>query len=268
MSATPLSPDAEVPCLTAWLQGDSQATLGGMMAIVDRRLAAFEGVPGADDFIAKRDRLVAACDEVARRTECLFTEWVADIVADQAHYCPVPQLIRATGLQVKDPQGWWRSLGFASGTNAAAVRAAYSSWIAAGIKNDWQGNATGTADGRITLYPTPLTDRPESLWWSGWFVPGYTWEIDPTTKAPRPLDTSHTCPLPVWAHDAVLDVATLRTAEELVLIREEAAKIIPLYEKRVIQRIGEVSSIAAQRYASLPRRMSVGIGWLYGSGVR
>lgn len=265
--ATPLSPDPSEPCLTAWLRSGNRPTLAALETILRDELAEDDGVPGSDNPIARRRAVVEAVNEVCKRTHCLHTSFVTDINAGQATYCAEPSLLQLDGLMVKDPQGFWRPIPVSPGADAAMAKAGFSVYDRAGFSHDWQWHASFTGAGPITLYPTPQTDRPGALWLSGYFMPGNVWEIDPDTKAPRPLDSAHECPVPDWALEAVKRVALLRRAEQLLIRRRDLADLLPLYERRAQEEVGRVESIAAQYGESLPRGRGRGMGaaWhLYG----
>jgi hypothetical protein len=147
------------------------------------------------------------CDDICMATGCHYTDFEADLVADQSDYCPPASLYRVKALLVRDSEtGDWRPL------RASKVRRADKNVSA------WRNAASGTIAqafiagpmGPVWLVPPPSADVTDGLRFEGFAKPGAAWEYDSDTGEALELTTDSECPIPDWAQDAIAPGAALK----------------------------------------------------------
>ena len=163
------------------------------------------GTSGWDDPFALDQLVKDVTNEVARKTDCYEDVRYLDIEEDVQVYC-APDIYRPVAVFAKDSSDNWNRLFVlrAHDDNFDSVRfdTAADPVTHVGFRG---GN-------QLVLAPTPSTTRAAGLLIEGYCQPGEYWVYDSDGTAQTPTEDDE-CPLPVWAHDAVVYGCMARRAE-------------------------------------------------------
>jgi hypothetical protein len=200
-----------------------------------------------DDPFYIQDTIVAAADRIAQATDCLFGERTCDITASVKSYC-MPEFYRMETANVLDAQSNWQPL-YIFDTPADADALYYSWW-----RNDTTADPPTClvfdGPGAATLYPTPSVSRTAALMFEGWYKPGQTWARDGSGNA-LTLADSQECPLPVWAHEAVVQETIYQLAVGMVLSAANPTlnTVLPLFLANAKETRGKVERDSATHHS-------------------
>jgi len=163
------------------------------------------GSSGWDDPFALDQLVKDVANEVARKTDCYEDVRYLDIEEDVQVYC-APDIYRPVAVFAKDSSDVWNRLFVlrSHDDNFDSVRfdTAADPVTHVGFRG---GN-------QLVLAPTPSTTRAAGVMIEGYCQPGEYWVYDEDGVAQTPAETDE-CPLPVWAHDAVVYGCMARRAE-------------------------------------------------------
>lgn len=163
------------------------------------------GSAGWDDPFALDQLVKDVTNEVARRTDCYEDIRYLDVEEDVQTYC-APDVYRPVAVFVKNGAGDW---------NRAITMRSHDDNFDTYRFMDSADPATHVAfrgGNQLLLAPTPSVSRPAGLMIEGYCQPGEYWVYDSDGVAQTPAETDE-CPLPVWAHDAVVYGCMARRAE-------------------------------------------------------
>lgn len=190
---------------------------------------------GDDPFLIQ-DNIVAAADRICQATDCLFGTRTCDITALTTNYC-MPEFYRVETSNILDAQSQWQPL-YIFDTPAGAD-AIFSSWWRNDSSTDPPRFCVFYGPGEVRLYPTPSITRTGALRFEGWMKPGQVWSRDGSGNAITLAD-SQECPLPSWAHEAVVLEAIYQTAMVLALDKPNYTPMLPLYQRNADRERGKV----------------------------
>lgn len=218
-------------------------TLGEIKRDIRLRLRQHVGTEaGGDPFTLQAD-ILSAADEVAFRTDALFDNQTASLTDGTSDYC-ASDYYRITGLSVKDSAGQWRPL-LLFDNPGKADRYFGGRWRDTTQEADPPVCAVFNGVNSFTLVPTPSTTRAAALRIDGWRKPGQFWTY--SAGAGVTLSDSDECPLPVFAHNAVFQIALANQA--LFDTREFIRALYPVLKKDADDEVGRVEGHVATHHS-------------------
>ena len=192
--------------------------------------------------------------------DCYWTTETGDITADVAEYA-APTMYKLTGALYLDDAGKWRPL------------SPISSGAMDRLSLDWRNTSStanpvfivfeGSGVNRFLLSPTPNFDRAGGLKFEGYANTNAsgisTWAAN-----------SSECPLPSWAHEAIVygaavDLAGLMLASDDPREAGKASRVLSILDRRYRQLRGHAEGAAATYFQDVVKS-SLGsnwLGWLY-----
>lgn len=189
-----------------------------------------------DDPFFIQDNIVAAADRVAQATDCYFGTRTFDTVASTSTYC-APDLYRIETVNALNAQSQWQPLYIFD--SPASADALFSSWWRNDTTSDPPRFIIYHGPGEFRLYPTPSISRSGGVSFEGWMKPGQVWSRDGSGNALTLADTQE-CPLPAFAHEAVVLEAIYQTALALALDKPNYGPMLPLYKRNADRERGKV----------------------------
>ncbi len=221
-------------------------TLGEMKRDIAADLMETPDTPGGGDPFGIARLLVRAANETAQASDCLFGSRTTGLIANQADYC-VSDVYRIKAVAITSDTG-----GIYSPVQIADIRDADGL-----LGSNWQNAKAGAnpdyaifyGANRIVLNAPPSTTRAGGLTFYGFCKPGEIWAYT-SLGVPIPLDDTHECPLPVWAHACVQGYAHyLRASATVNRNRPEVVAQIPELKNRYDELLASVRRDAALHHA-------------------
>lgn len=204
--------------------------------IKQRARVYFQASPGTqlwDDPFAADLWVTDGAREVAWKTDCLLEYRFLGITSGTSSYC-APDLYRLKRVWVKDSAGLWHEPRV---------------YPASSFNFDYDRHNTATGDpptaiafqggGTVMLSPIPSTTRAAAIKFLGYAQPAESgvWVYDSSGVAVAKAETDE-CPLPVWAHTAVVNYVKWKAAEALGDKRADA------FGRDYLAECGRVESMA------------------------
>ena len=189
------------------------------------------GTPAAGDPFALDGLTDAVADDVAKRTDCYWDAVTTDLTANQATYCD-PCLYKVKGVFVLDAQGNWRPL--VTTTETQLDRHFGAAYWRNAPASDPPTSAAFEGARQVRLYPMPSVTRAGGLTMEGYLTPRGRWAT-PTSE----------CPLPSWAHQAVVyGICRLRALQFTGEVAGAAEKA-QAWSSEYRRELGDIERLAA-----------------------
>lgn len=163
------------------------------------------GTQGWDDPFALDSLVKDAANEVARLTDCLEDVRYLDVTAGTQTYCS-PDTYRPTAVFIKNSSDSWERMRVMRSQDDNFDQYRFDS------QADPPTHVAFRGGNQILLGPTPSVTRAAGLMIEGYVQPGEYWVYNSGGTAQPVADTDE-CPLPVWAHDAVVYNVLVKRAE-------------------------------------------------------
>jgi hypothetical protein len=163
------------------------------------------GTQGWDDPFALDSLIKDAANEVARLTDCYEDIRYLDIVANTQVYCS-PDTYRPVAVFAKDSSDNWQRLKVMRSHDDNFDQFRFDS------ASDPCSHVGFRGGNQLLLAPVPSVTRSAGLMIEGYCQPGEYWVYSSGGVAQAAADSDE-CPLPVWAHDAVVYHALTKRAE-------------------------------------------------------
>lgn len=205
-------------------------TRGDMKADIVLDLSLTEGSDGAANPFTLASDIIWSANNVAGRTDCLFGVRTTGLVAEQTTpYC-LPDLYRLNDVAVLDAAGKWRGMNLYDSPGDASF-ALGTSWRG-DTSVDPPQDAILYGVNQVVLHPPASVTRAAALALLGWYRPGVYWVFDGSGNGVAATDADE-CPLPIWAHDAVVAGAKWRQAkrDNRPEVRSRAADLGAEYDR-------------------------------------
>jgi hypothetical protein len=163
------------------------------------------GSTGWDDPFALDSLIKDAANEVARLTDCYEDIRYLDVTAGTQTYCS-PDTYRPVAVFIKNSSGDWERMRVMRSHDDNFDQFRFDQQADPSTHVGFRGG------NQLLLAPTPSVTRAAGLMVEGYCQPGEYWVYDSGGTAQAPTDSDE-CPLPVWAHDAVVYNVLAKRAE-------------------------------------------------------
>lgn len=223
-------------------RGQMEAQIALDLSEVDRGGAA------ANPFSLRND-VIRAADEIAETTDSLFGTYTITMTATQATYC-LPPIYKWNDAAVADSNGNWHPFGIYDrpGDASVSLGANWRNDIAQDPPTDIIFNGVTS----LTLHPAPSVTRANALMFLGFWKAGDSWVyVNGVGITPAASDE---CPLPVWAHPAVVALAKFKRA--IRDTRPEIIRQLPFLKDDSDKLWGNVEANAALHHQNIAHNMN------------